>query len=251
MRRRHAAAGHRIHHPFALIALLSLAVLGALIAPGRGAVPRASAPTTPAAANTYLPQIAYPSLHSFRVDGPALAMASRRQLALLTSRTRLRARLAALHRPRASWAAQGFVFPFANPSGVQPPSQWSLDQGVDINMYGDACGSAGILLAATNGIVVQEGIQGFGPTAPVILMSSGPFAGRFLYYGHTGAVFVRVGQRVHAGQPIAEIGCGIVGLSFGPHVEIGMSYPGGAPCCPGFGVTSPEMYRLLVSVDHD
>ena len=54
----------------------------------------------------------------------------------------------------------------------------------------------------------------------------------------------------HAGQPIAEVGCGQVGISSGPHIEIGISDPGSdVPCCPG-GETAKEMDGIMLRLFH-
>jgi murein DD-endopeptidase MepM/ murein hydrolase activator NlpD len=153
----------------------------------------------------------------------------------------------AVPRPAGHYPPAAFVFPFLHPGSAEPPGTWSLDQGVDMFAYGQACGSAAVLVAVGNGVVIQEGISGFGPTAPVLRMTSGPFVGRNVYYGHTGRVFVPVGASVRAGQPIAEIGCGQVGYSAAPHLEIGVGLPGGPPCCPAMGQTSHEIYRVLAA----
>ena len=148
--------------------------------------------------------------------------------------------------PRPMTAHNGFRFPFLNPGMVTSPGSWSLDQGVDMFAAGEACGAAAKLVAVGDGTVIQTGISGFGPTAPVIRMSDGPFAGRNVYYGHTGKIYVHVGQQVRAGQLVAQIGCGSVGYSSAPHLEIGVGEPGGPPCCPAFGATARAMYRQLV-----
>lgn len=135
----------------------------------------------------------------------------------------------------------GFTFPLPGGAGVGPGS-WSQDQGVDISAPGDTPE-----LAVGSGTIVLHGIGGFGPWAPVLHLDS-PIAGQsYVYYGHAGPQGeLPIGTHVGAGAVIGSVGPGIVGISTGPHLEIGFADASGSPA-PG---TSGTMMSLLQGAYH-
>jgi peptidoglycan hydrolase-like protein with peptidoglycan-binding domain len=179
---------------------------------------------------------------------PASGTVGNRTSAALLAAVRSMTQAAAA--PGASGAPSGLVFPLKPLARVLAPKDWTLDQGIDIGTVNNACGPQVTEVAMAAGTIVQEGIDGFGPAAPVLKVSSGTYKGRYIYYGHALPALVPVGTVVRPGEPIAEIGCGDVGISSAPHVEIGISAPGGPPCCPGFQETSPAWYQVVLGLYH-
>jgi murein DD-endopeptidase MepM/ murein hydrolase activator NlpD len=118
----------------------------------------------------------------------------------------------------------GFTFPLPK-SAASPPSTWSPDQGVDISAPGNTPE-----YAVCSGTIVLHGIGGFGPWAPVLHCDGSLDGYSYVYYGHAGpADQLPIGTHVGAGQVMSSIGPGIVGISTGPHLEIGFADSSGSP----------------------
>jgi peptidoglycan hydrolase CwlO-like protein len=121
-------------------------------------------------------------------------------------------------------SAAGFTFPLPK-SAAAPPSEWSPDQGVDISAPGNTPE-----YAVCSGTIVLHGIGGFGPWAPVLHCDGSLDGYSYVYYGHAGPLYqLPIGTHVGAGQVMSSIGPGIVGLSSGPHLEIGFADSSGSP----------------------
>ena len=141
--------------------------------------------------------------------------------------------------PAPSVGSSGFVFPLPKGSVVSPGS-WTEDQGVDMAAPGNTPE-----YAVCSGTIVLHGIGGFGPWAPVLHCDSSLDGYSYVYYGHAGPENqLPVGTHVGAGSVMSSIGPGIVGISTGPHIEIGFADSSGSPIGGGSAST---MMALLQS----
>ena len=141
--------------------------------------------------------------------------------------------------PSSSRGSGGFVFPLPKSAAVSP-SSWSPDDGVDISAPGNTPE-----YAVCSGTIVLHGIGGFGPWAPVLHCDSSVAGYSYIYYGHAGpANQLPVGTHVSAGEVMSSVGPGDVGISTGPHIEIGFCSASGNPLGPG---TAGTMMSLLQS----
>ncbi len=129
------------------------------------------------------------------------------------------------------------TFPLPKPAAA-PLTTWSLADGVDISAAATAPE-----YAVCSGTIVLHGIGGFGPWAPVLRCDSSLDGHRYLYYGASGpGGQVAVGTRVESGQVIGSVGPGLVGISTGPHLELGFADASGNPIG---GRSASRMLALL------
>jgi len=195
------AAGRRIVRQHRVVTVISTAVCLLSVGPALGAAPVGGADST------------FISADLLASTSRAVATTSGPTVAALVATT--------LPTPAPAGPAKSVA------ANLPLPAQYlrggSVDQGVDYLAPGGTP-----LYAMGPGVIVKEGISGFGADTPVLQITSGPLAGKIVYYGHAGPDLVPVGAHVVAGQQISIVGRGIVGYSTAPHLEIGFypTFPG-------------------------
>jgi murein DD-endopeptidase MepM/ murein hydrolase activator NlpD len=106
----------------------------------------------------------------------------------------------------------------------------------------------GQVLAIGRAVVTTN--RGYFPGRTVVLrLLDGPFAGRFVFYGHARRALVRPGQTVRAGQPVSIAG-GVGAPGEPGHMEVGfaLTEDGVIPQtsrCDHYTPSGGEMHKLL------
>jgi hypothetical protein len=121
-------------------------------------------------------------------------------------------------------SAGGFVFSLPK-CAAAPPGDWSPDQGVDISAPGRSPRVRGPL--RHDRAARHRRLRTLGP----LLHCDGSIDGYdyVYYYGHAGLLNqLPIGTHVGAGQIVSSVGPGIVGISIGPHLEIGFAESSGS-----------------------
>jgi murein DD-endopeptidase MepM/ murein hydrolase activator NlpD len=128
-------------------------------------------------------------------------------------------------------------------------SEQRTDRGQDF-----ATRPGGQVLALGRGLVMTN--RGYFPGRTVVLqLLDGPFAGRFVFYGHARRALVRAGQIVRAGQPVSIAGG--VGAPGDPgHMEVGfaLTEDGVIPQterCDHYTHSGGEMHLLMHQLNPD
>src|SRR2546422_521894 len=189
-----------------------------------------------------------PGIHC--VDVARMARVSARALAFLC----LLAGLTVLVVPSASatdtWTVPRAlsVYRFPVPDG-QLFSEERTDRGQDFSTR-----PGGQVLAIGRAVVTTN--RGYFPGRTVVLrLLDGPFAGRFVFYGHARRALVRAGQTVRAGQPVSIAGG--VGAPGDPgHMEVGfaLTEDGVIPQterCDHYTHSGGEMHVLMHQLNPD
>jgi len=159
--------------------------------------------------------------------------------------------------------------PLTAPAGAQ--RSWTVPQAVSMYRFPVADGQlfyeertdrgqdfatrpGGPVLAIGRSVVMTN--RGYFPGRTVVLqLLDGPFAGRFVFYGHARRALVRPGQIVRAGQPVSIAGG--VGAPGNPgHMEVGfaLTEDGVIPQtqrCDHYTHSGGEMHALMHQLNPD
>src|SRR5437764_74428 len=110
----------------------------------------------------------------------------------------------------------------------------------------------GRVLAIGRGLVTTN--RGYFPGRTVVIqLLNGPFAGRFVFYGHARRALVHAGQIVRAGQPVSIAG-GVGAPGMPGHMEVGfaLTEDGVIPQttrCDHYTSSGGEMHALMHRLD--
>jgi murein DD-endopeptidase MepM/ murein hydrolase activator NlpD len=179
-----------------------------------------------------------------RADAARMPRASARPLAFLCLLGALTVLLAPQSSATQTWTVPRAVsmYRFPVPDG-QLFREERTDRGQDF-----ATRPGGRVLAIGRALVTTN--RGYFPGRTVVLrLLDGPFAGRFVFYGHARRALVRPGQIVRAGQPVSIAGG--VGAPGDPgHMEVGfaLTEDGVIPQttrCDHYTPSGREMHTLL------
>jgi murein DD-endopeptidase MepM/ murein hydrolase activator NlpD len=177
-------------------------------------------------------------------DVARMARVSARALAFLCLLGALTAALASQAGATETWTVSRAVsmYRFPVPDG-QRFYEERTDRGQDFSTR-----PGGKVLAIGRAVVTTN--RGYFPGRTVVLrLLDGPFAGRFVFYGHARRALVRTGQTVRAGQPVSIAG-GVGAPGEPGHMEVGfaLTEDGVIPQtsrCDHYTPSGGDMHRLL------
>lgn len=147
----------------------------------------------------------------------ALAMARQQAAAAVPSASAVKT-AQTMTAPRGYGKVSGVAGGFLAPGSPYQPGR--IDQGHD---FQTAPGAPIVAPGDGKVVAVKSDPHGFGPAYPIVHFTSGPYAGKDIYIGHTLAA-LRPGQTFRAGQTISHTGTTPVGNASVPGwAEIGFS----------------------------